>query len=512
MWVTDNTTLHNHSLTVVKYEIDGDDCHDPNQPFTTNCPSLPGQCVNVLEVPVQGQSLSDLKTSNANTSLESVVFTLNPEAKYAPLKRSATTSAVLSPKSRMGKETSDLASGLGRPGSDPNSRPGTAHSAYGGPALCRQPGQEPGQEPVFQRFKRSLISGMGDKEDSSPRLNSSWSRRLFSRSSRSRKGKPDSDVDVPAVPMIPDGFRGEISQKASSSSASFGTQLDSERNGPRHHVPDATPVLGQADSSDTSMSLDQLRVALPEVVETHKALDEQRISTWRSDEARCSADAPSMNRTSSTGLDEGVATLSHQCDEPQSHHEPGEQYNDVPKGPWDIVQIPRTESSIEKGATKDNATDSMVFSNASSEYLSPCLTSNTTNSQRMSSLMLSMPDTPQMAEFTDGALIWRESKSDMDRNAPIDTLDISAQDKFPTYYGGEAHNKLGRFQGYSLPIHDHASSATITKPASHEHERPELRRQASAQLVQSWDDGAQHRIGALSTLVEDMGYLGTLIN
>ncbi|KAF2815810.1 uncharacterized protein BDZ99DRAFT_122826 [Mytilinidion resinicola] len=60
------------------YRVDGhNECHDPSQPSTTLCPLLPGQPLNVLEVPYDSRS-----RSNSASSTSSGVHTLNPEDKY----------------------------------------------------------------------------------------------------------------------------------------------------------------------------------------------------------------------------------------------------------------------------------------------------------------------------------------------------------------------------------------------------------------------------------------------
>ncbi|KAJ8116667.1 hypothetical protein OPT61_g1952 [Boeremia exigua] len=58
------------------YEVDGDkECHNSLQPSTTSCPLLPGQAVNVLEIPVEGHS-------NNNPMEECSAFTRNPKDRY----------------------------------------------------------------------------------------------------------------------------------------------------------------------------------------------------------------------------------------------------------------------------------------------------------------------------------------------------------------------------------------------------------------------------------------------
>ncbi|KAF2261806.1 hypothetical protein CC78DRAFT_546386 [Lojkania enalia] len=55
------------------YKVDGEERHNPREPSTTVCPLLPGQRLNVLEVPIEPRSSS---------SSQSSAFTRNPEDKY----------------------------------------------------------------------------------------------------------------------------------------------------------------------------------------------------------------------------------------------------------------------------------------------------------------------------------------------------------------------------------------------------------------------------------------------
>ncbi|ORY05901.1 hypothetical protein BCR34DRAFT_41984 [Clohesyomyces aquaticus] len=59
------------------YKVDDDDeHHNPSQPSTTVCPLLPGQRLNVLEVPTETRGRSDSSSSTT------AVFTRNPNDKY----------------------------------------------------------------------------------------------------------------------------------------------------------------------------------------------------------------------------------------------------------------------------------------------------------------------------------------------------------------------------------------------------------------------------------------------
>jgi hypothetical protein len=64
-----------HQLTAMQYKVDGDEeTHNPAEESTTFCPLLPGQRLNVLDVPREGHSRSNSDTTTA--------FTRNPNDRY----------------------------------------------------------------------------------------------------------------------------------------------------------------------------------------------------------------------------------------------------------------------------------------------------------------------------------------------------------------------------------------------------------------------------------------------
>lgn len=69
-------------MCCLQYELDGStETHDPAEPWTTACPSLPGQTVNTLIVPVE-QSLRQRSASLTSVRQESF-RTMDPDAKFA---------------------------------------------------------------------------------------------------------------------------------------------------------------------------------------------------------------------------------------------------------------------------------------------------------------------------------------------------------------------------------------------------------------------------------------------
>jgi hypothetical protein len=64
-----------------QYRIDHDEeYYDPSQPSSSSCPLLPGQFLNVLEVPFEKRFIS--RSRSSSVSLVTEFHTLNPEDRY----------------------------------------------------------------------------------------------------------------------------------------------------------------------------------------------------------------------------------------------------------------------------------------------------------------------------------------------------------------------------------------------------------------------------------------------
>lgn len=65
------------------YQLNNDvDYHNPAEPSTTSCPMLPGQVVNVLNVPVHFSSGHHKHRNATVSSTSSQLWTMNPQDKY----------------------------------------------------------------------------------------------------------------------------------------------------------------------------------------------------------------------------------------------------------------------------------------------------------------------------------------------------------------------------------------------------------------------------------------------
>lgn len=497
---------------------------------------MPGQTVNVLEVPAQSRVNRPSSPNGSSTSIDDLVFTLDPKDKYVPLgvRRAFTTSEIrrrrgLPPKdpSFFGLGSSSYVDGtLG-------DRPETATSQCSGQPLQRQ---RPTRS-VFAKLRRSRSAGSGIKERSKGRPSSSWSRRTLSRAGQSLKAK--AEEMVPAVPKIPENILSMMSSKRRLSSPKNNSYKRSASEKISTKVPTAFSKV-MSNSEPTLPSLDQLRSALPSAVSN--APHERPTSSRRSNISqrpfyeqppRHGMNASPANsphsvvqsalgrphsartysaRVGSTGHAEGRTPEFHGCLADKCISD------DVPAASSHGVQ---TANHQAEGKHHSYA-ESSAFSFTPSEFFSPNLTSNTTTSGRMSPIQLSQPPTPQMTGFDDDTVAFqRDSASDLDSmyGAQVDLqdhyFDYSALP--PSSPPGLRNNEqssstTNNFPGYSLPRHEQASTATLKKLPSLDFHPHLHHRTSTKQLIQSWNDGGEHRMSALPEMDDDLSYLGQLIN
>ena len=138
-----------------------------------------------------------------------------------------------------------------------------------------------------------------------------------------------------------------------------------------------------------------------------------------------------------------------------------------------------------------------------------------------SPMQLSLPETPTLSDFEDDNASWTHGSDSI----KVDIIHLKAPSRAPplpplTSQGPtfanpfRIHAPLSGFQGYSLPQDEQGSMHTLRKPASVTsfHTDHRLHHQPSSEdLVQSWNDGSEHRVTALEELVDDLGYLGAFI-
>ena len=141
----------------------------------------------------------------------------------------------------------------------------------------------------------------------------------------------------------------------------------------------------------------------------------------------------------------------------------------------------------------------------------------------MSPCHLSQPETPVLSEFGDELLPTLRDLESFAHMGRCNSSDLDLPLARPSYKAGQqegdtqtSHATLGSFQGYSLSDHDRSSVLTARKlpsptPKKIDGASPLTQQKTKQDLVHSWNDGSEHHMTALGELVDDLGYLGTLI-
>lgn len=507
--------------------LDGDiEYHDPAEPSTNLCPLLPGQMVNVLDVPVQDNMLFEGSRNISSSILDSQVFTLDPRDKYlrTGVRRASTTSAVHAPKTSLLAPTRAL---------DQAQRNGP-----NGAGVVSQTSKR-AQSVLISERRRSLLSVFHQMRQtrsagSNAKSNLAWPRKIFS-----RDRKPSRQVASDAVPETAKQHDRALSPSLTRSwdesespnrlpstavpmyraPTAFIVKLASNDhsqsippNEQKHGLEDGNATFSVRESETSSLSsyhtpIEQLRDTLSYLAST--AADKRDVMVLRDHLGQLNL-APDV-----------VETFTYPTKIPL--HEPTTLLNVTP--PTDLFGALTLDSQSPKCDYPES-----LASYADSANFSPCLASNTTCSEMMSPCHLSQPETPIMSEFGDELPpTLRDSASfaqkgqctsndhDLSLARPLDSG--AGQPNVPWPQGADtqtSHGTLGGFQGYSLPNHDHAYVPAVR-------ERPSLtfrqadgassfgQRKAKQDLVHSWNDGSQHHMTALGELVDDLGYLGKLI-
>lgn len=504
------------------------DFHDPKEPSTSFCPSLPGQSVNILEVPVQAKSSIHSTPNSSTTSLDSLVFTLDPKDKYMPLRRAATTSAVHEKARLLDPTNVDTTTYVKRLRQiEDLSEP---ESPYEGAPLRRQRSVPS----IFSKLRRTRSAASGVQESSTIRTGTSWSRKLISRASLSRKGKVEEDVpEVPKVPKIPDDLLYMAPCTKVGNPLTSSKNIASSRTGSRCLQRPTTPSTSI--KAPSMKSLDDVRPMLSVLHNNLGSSGDRPKSSRGSGQSFVPSFSSLAERDYLSNQfpppAEAASTPSGTADRPDlllksnSERENREEValtaradeaNDLPP------TLPNEKPYTDNEGSYQTYTESSAYSTAPSEYFSPCLASNTTASGQMSPIHLAQPDTPDLLELNDEEIRWKRD-SDLDPQEIYHTkLDDAQNDASlpPTDPNPQSQNNQNHkphipgFQGYSLPRRDQASTVTIKKLPSLDLMAPEkLAHPPSMQhLVEAWDDGAEQRMENLSTMMEEMAYLGDLIN
>ena len=537
-FVSDLTYLRPASpLKVSKYRLNGEiEYHNSFQPSTTACPLLPGQQVNVLDVPIQICAPMKNEYNSSTSSIEKAAFTMDPQAKYVSPRPSVRKSALPQSDSALyvdaqwsttqgdvcmgpsmsvttlpnSNRTNHLVSHLQPPRSSQGfcisfRKPSSLVAAF-----HRKRGFRSADSVIEPQGKRGNEMDEPSKPwpANHPRQNYGWAASDFSPRNRIRAPVntpewPTATSEPPPVtpwiafPSIADQCE-EITP-AVASDLSFRSTWHSTNSLPvsaKDHVHNNQE--GRGDTSSTQSCY------LTPSEEQH---DYQSFFLSPSTAPPSAGSVVSTNQRLVKGDQSNASVNTNEIISPlmlpiQSN---------VPS-PRTLANEP-AETRIASGAKK--SIRPLILDHNPSPALVPFIMSPSTDGQS-SPNHLSQPESPSVRDF----------EEDWDAISQSLSLQEDSRDRFLTL--GHATDDLSsgflgaltlgspRFQGYSLPKDEYASAQTICKPPSSymtptQKDIP-FHKTGEHDLVSPWDDGSDQRhITALDELVDDLGYLGRVI-
>ena len=524
------------SSLAVQYLLDGAiEYHDPAEPSTNLCPLLPGQIVNVLDVPVQENVLFGPTRKLSSCSLDSVVFTLDPQDKYLPssVRRASITAAVHARKARLLATTRPMVRAQHNGLIEAEVVPQTSRSTRSAQNLEKQRSLLS----VFHRMRQTRSAGSNAKPDLA------WPRKIFSRAGKSpNQEAPDPAPETAKQPdralrlspmRIPDGS--QLPNRPPSTAVTMYraptafmvdvARLDNDvhplqRFSSGGHSPSSPPNKGEQWIEDVDATSSP-RTSQISSLSGHYTPLEQLRDTFSYFAATVA------DRANAMALSDHLDRLNLAPDVAKTLPDPTRMPLDEQTAflnanpPTDLLAPFELDSHSPKYGYAES-----LASYAASANFSPCLASNTNYSGLTSPCHLSELETPVMSEFGDElppALRGPDSLARMGRSTSSD-LDLPlarppskvGPPNLTRPQGGDlqtAHNTLGDLKGYTLPDHDYASVPTIRKLPSEKAKfaSPFTRPESKNDLVNCWNDGSEHHMTALGELVDDLGYLGKVI-
>ena len=462
--------------------------------------------------------------NGSSTSIDSIlVFTLDPQDKYLPpgVRRAATTSAIQQRKAKLAVTPKPRHRAATSEPDREDTVPRTGQST-----LERQRSLLS----VFHKLRQTRSAGSNAKSGLA------WPGKLFSRSG-SRGGQSAISEKIPEVPKLPSQL---LNRAVTESDDALSLPIQRPDTLPPMLSRDApVPMVDRVKStSRLGSQIEVIRGKSREDLENPKVQEDGNLLTTSvlklPDSSSTSTDALFEKLSEQlTRFTESTAVAKSSVAGSERH------------GRSRDVQIAAKNATLEESTTAAHATSSLgaikcpnmsehlcptthsyaTSSYAASDDQSPYFDSNTTHSNPMSPLHLSQPETPVLSEFGDEHFSIRRNSISIAQLAISDSHDLDqspprppsrAAPPPPASKPATAYSTLGGFQGYSIPDSDHTSVLTIRKLPSTTFKPADTTSTFGPQgnkkeLVESWNDGSGHRMSALSELVEDLGYLGTVI-
>jgi len=484
---------------------------------------LPGQSVNVLDVPIQSKPKAYPSPSSSVDSL--LVFTLDPKDKYLPqgTRRANSTSAIQSRKTSIATIL-NFKSGHRAPsdGKEPSTRAG--QSSLERPRSLAS---------VFDFIRQTRSAGSSNKSGLS------WPRKIFSRSG-SRAGdvaKVRPAEDVPPVPRLPSWV--PDAPKESRDELDLPIQRPSSADSTAMAYSAPSNVLAESVIVPWPSEVPSYTIPVVPKPQGSQAAAHKEVNEDRSSETSLSTGyvtpLEQLKESNAFFAESGSGKLSREDLTSAFASQAGPTIG-MRRGFGQQALYWEKRSSSE--ATKEpkifeaqpvhpytSYTESSPGSCAASDDDSPYHTSNTTQSGPMSPLHLSQAETPVMSDFDEeypplghdlSSSLAQLTFSDLDqpmkppaqaapppppRSSPLSPADSQSANLVPG---------AGGFQGYSRPDADNASVLTLKKLPSMTFQPADA---ASTQyMVRSWDDGNPHHSSGLGKLMHELAYMGELIN
>ncbi|KAI9779527.1 MAG: hypothetical protein M1839_007335 [Geoglossum umbratile] len=499
------------------YELDGEiEVHNPMQPSTNSCPFLPGQPINILDVPIETQSGRHRAQSRSDNS----GLTLNPADKYTqprPAPRPKPLRLSTSPSS------------LGR---RPVS-PWRSRSAGQSSPVSSSSASSISRHMPFSR-KRSMTDSNGPKTAShSGSLRSTFlnTRGSDSESERDYGGAEKREMKIGNPVLISRSDEGRhcipipslsrIASPASPASTLPGALLSPRSENPlgsnmplsplRSH-----PVLPRGDVLARSREPSPLRnptldLPLPpipvEVIEEEDENDDFDLESPEREFVTPTALKPAPPRKQSFNETTPLETLipdtefaRHPSLRPEPLHIRG-------RASW-MDREPQSHFSIYSNSTADYS----PTANTINSPTSACFSSTGDSSAPNSPHELSTPSGSEVAEedSMDMRDVIQSPVGDNDQDFAFGALRIDTSDskRNAACFGFSA------FQGYSLPEGENGSQATLRKIATlgvvQKASRMTFGPPADGKFLQSLSESGQG-LSTLEELLNDMGYLGDSI-
>lgn len=475
--------------------------HDPVESSTTSCPFLPGQQVNVLDVPVQGRSVNGHTRPDSSESFGSAVFTLDPLDKYSrprPPSSGRDLSAALVDQRGARIPMHDAAPSCISPQST-----GGNHSSFETP---RTP--PPKAKIVLRGRPRSARSPI--KQSIVAIFHKTrWSRSAGSFSRQQPEHELHENFMQPVTAINDSHF---AAYKNSSSAADMSCRLDANSS-----ISKVSSAKNSAAPAEAELS--EPFEDLPRVAAQPGECDSKQLhgDIYRDACNPCDGTPWDHLRTRNSFLEDASAnhdsTPSKGAEQPDSALVSGDQFMLNVDHSVDIHVINHDDVQYHP----HTYSDSDASSYKSADNFSPGLAPSTLQTDAMSPYHLPQPETPSMSEFGDGVFDFKLMSESELQDAVSNVMESDEISLHRLRLGSPRSVHDAAYSGcheYSLPPIEHESptlSKMLTKNSKSSYSELPLEAHANNHSLQSWNQDFQSSATMSEELIEDLGYLGELI-